>query len=56
MPFTITEECVACGSCEDTCPTGATAQSGAQYRIDEGTCIECGACLTVCPNGAVVET
>ena len=55
MAYRITEECVACGSCDDTCPVGAAVASGARYRIDAETCIECGACETACPNGAVVS-
>lgn len=55
MSYKITEECAGCGTCEETCPTGAI-ESGPNYKIDQEICIECGACESACPNGAVVST
>ncbi len=52
--YTITERCVACGTCAAECPSDAI-EEGEIYRIDEGKCTECGACYEVCPVEAVEE-
>jgi len=41
----VSDECVKCGACEATCPTGAITEGDA--------CIDCGACESVCPTGAI---
>jgi ferredoxin len=56
MPYKITEECAACGTCEESCPTGAIQAKRGSYNIDDEVCIECGACEAACPNGAIVPT
>ncbi len=50
----ITEECLACGSCIDTCPVEAISE-GDIYVIDPEICENCGACMEACPTGAIVE-
>ncbi|MEJ2199577.1 MAG: 4Fe-4S binding protein [Desulfuromonadaceae bacterium] len=50
----ITEECIACGACVDTCPVGAIVESGDQFMITDD-CTDCGACADSCPAGAIVE-
>ena len=54
MAHKITDECVACGACADTCPVEAISlgDSGI-YVVDPDTCVDCGACEDVCPTGAV---
>ena len=54
MAHKITDECVACGACVDTCPVEAISlgDSGI-YVVDPDTCVDCGACEDVCPTGAV---
>ena len=54
MAHKITDECVACGACADTCPVEAIplGDSGI-YVVDPDTCVDCGACEDVCPTGAV---
>ena len=54
MAHKITDECVACGACADTCPVEAISlgDSGI-YVVDADTCVDCGACEDVCPTGAV---
>lgn len=54
MALKITEECIACGSCVDSCPIGAIAQDGDIYAISDD-CTECKACVDTCPVGAIVE-
>lgn len=54
MAYKITDDCVACGSCESECPVGAIS-SGDIYKIDPDTCIDCGACASVCPTEAIEQ-
>ncbi|MCQ2174593.1 MAG: 4Fe-4S binding protein [Bacteroidales bacterium] len=44
--------CVACGTCQGECPSGAIKE-GDVYSIDPEVCIECGACADACPTGAI---
>ena len=50
----ITEECIACGTCVQSCPVGAIVESGDQYAIKE-SCTECRACVDICPVSAIVD-
>ena len=54
MAMKITEECIACGSCVDTCPVEAIAESGEIYAISD-ECTECRACVDSCPVNAIVD-
>lgn len=47
----ISEDCIACGSCSDQCPTEAI-EEGTPYRIND-SCVDCGACVQVCPVNAI---
>ncbi|MGI6361936.1 MAG: DUF362 domain-containing protein [Bacillota bacterium] len=53
MAYVITDECLACGACEDECPVGAIKEGDIYYITDE--CSECGACVDTCPVNAIVE-
>jgi NAD-dependent dihydropyrimidine dehydrogenase PreA subunit len=55
--YVITDECIACGSCEAECPVEAIseADSGDIYVIDQDICTECGTCVDVCPTEAIIE-
>ena len=53
MAFKITDECLACGTCMDSCPNEAIKE-GDIYVITDA-CAECGACVEACPVGAIVE-
>ena len=50
----ITEDCIACGTCVQSCPVNAIVESGDLYAINEN-CTECRACIDVCPVSAIVE-
>ena len=54
MAHVISDECLACGACEDTCPVGAIALDEAKgiYVIND-ECVDCGACEDGCPVGAI---
>jgi len=53
MAYTITDTCVACGSCLPECPVEAISE-GDIYTIDADLCISCGACADACPTGAII--
>ena len=53
MAYKITDECLACGSCLDVCPTEAI-EEGDIYRITDA-CADCGACVDECPQGCIIE-
>ncbi len=55
MPYKITDECVACGTCAEECPENAIYEADDKYEIDQDKCVECGTCAEVCPTGAIVE-
>ena len=52
MAHTVSDECVACGACVDTCPVGAITL-GDKAEVDASACVDCGACEGVCPTGAI---
>lgn len=54
MPYVITDDCVACGTCYDECPNSAIIEGEDKYSISD-SCTNCGACIEVCPVGAIVE-
>ncbi|APG28704.1 ferredoxin [Syntrophotalea acetylenivorans] len=53
MAYTITEECINCGMCDDECPLGAIAEQGDVRVIDADACTDCGACVDCCPVDAI---
>ena len=54
MPYTISDECTACGSCMESCPSEAI-KKGEKYSIDADLCIDCGSCVDTCPVSAIAE-
>jgi NAD-dependent dihydropyrimidine dehydrogenase PreA subunit len=59
--YTISDECIYCGSCEPACPFRAIAEdpSGGVYAIDPARCTGCPGsdpppCVDACPIEAVV--
>lgn len=61
MAMKITEDCIACGSCEDECPVEAISEGEEYYKIDPDKCVECVGhydepqCVEVCPSDAIVK-
>ena len=51
----ITDECVACGACADTCPVGAIVLGDKGIYVVTDECVDCGACEDGCPVGAIKE-
>ena len=54
MAHKITDDCIACGTCEDTCPVGAVSEGGDKYVIDASKCTDCGECAENCPEKAIL--
>ncbi|MEI6315012.1 MAG: 4Fe-4S binding protein, partial [Syntrophus sp. (in: bacteria)] len=54
MAYIITDECIACGSCEDECPLEAISEGEDKYVIDPKVCNDCGACADQCPVEAII--
>ena len=55
MAYVITDECTACGTCIDSCPSEAIAEGDPIYKIDQDACVECGQCVEACPAEAIKE-
>ncbi len=55
MARVISDECLSCGACSETCPVGAISEGDGKYVIDASACIDCGACEAGCPAGAITE-
>ena len=55
MAYKITDACVACGSCADSCPMEAIAEGDCKYEIIADICVGCGSCADTCPMEAIVE-
>lgn len=53
MAHVITDNCIACGTCEAECPVNAIAQGEDKYVINADECIDCGACAGACPVEAI---
>ena len=55
MAYVISDECTACGTCMETCPTEAISEGDPIYKIDPETCADCGQCVDACPVEAIKE-
>ena len=61
MAHVITDDCLKCANCLDSCPSEAIHptpgeagfQDAAQLFIDLRACMDCGACALACPSGAI---
>lgn len=53
MAHTISDDCVKCGACKETCPVQAISEGETKLVVDEGLCVDCGACEGVCPTSAI---
>ncbi|MFU0831899.1 MAG: (4Fe-4S)-binding protein [Oscillospiraceae bacterium] len=52
LGYHITDRCVACGVCKESCPEHAISE-GEIYKINPSICLECGRCYEVCPHDAI---
>jgi Pyruvate/2-oxoacid:ferredoxin oxidoreductase delta subunit len=50
--FVNTKACIACGTCQESCPKGAIFV-GQVAHIDPARCAGCGYCVEWCPQGAI---
>ncbi|MHB1549545.1 MAG: indolepyruvate ferredoxin oxidoreductase subunit alpha [Acidimicrobiales bacterium] len=51
------DECIGCGGCEYSCPTGALTKTDSflgVFTIDPYTCDDCGECVRKCPVECIV--
>ena len=55
VAYKISDECIACGACADTCPCSAISEGDGKYEINPDECISCGACAAGCPVEAISE-
>jgi NAD-dependent dihydropyrimidine dehydrogenase PreA subunit len=46
------DKCIACGACQEICPTGAIFIDEIA-RIDPANCTGCGQCVAQCPQEAI---
>ncbi len=55
--YVISDSCVACGTCSDSCPNEAIAMDDAlgRYVIDGGKCVDCGTCADACPMSCISQ-
>ncbi|TGU72192.1 4Fe-4S dicluster domain-containing protein [Geomonas terrae] len=53
MAHNISDECINCGACDDSCPVNAISEAGNKRTIAADTCIDCGACVDTCPVSAI---
>ena len=54
MAYKISNECIACGTCQPECPVDAISE-GNPYVIDPDKCTDCGNCASVCPVNAISQ-
>ncbi|MBP3710393.1 MAG: 4Fe-4S binding protein [Treponema sp.] len=40
--YTISNDCIRCGSCMAECPVGSILQRDNRFHIDKSKCIDCG--------------
>jgi pyruvate formate lyase activating enzyme len=46
------EQCIGCGTCLETCRSGAAVMEGNRGAVNRARCEVCGRCVEACPAGA----
>jgi len=54
MAHSISDACIACGTCISECPFNAISE-GTPYKIDSAICTDCGSCASTCPADAISQ-
>ncbi len=54
MAYTITDECISCGLCQEECPVAAISEGDDKYVINPDLCTDCGSCADICPVEAPI--
>ena len=52
MAYKISDKCVQCGACAQSCPVECISAGENKFEINPEKCIECGSCANICPVGA----
>lgn len=52
--YQISDECIACGTCETVCPEGAIDE-GEPFVIRQNNCLQCDNCFEHCPVEAIIK-
>ncbi len=53
MARVISDACISCSACLDSCPVNAISMGDEHMVIDAGLCIDCAACEGTCPVAAI---
>jgi NADH:ubiquinone oxidoreductase subunit F (NADH-binding)/NADH:ubiquinone oxidoreductase subunit E/NAD-dependent dihydropyrimidine dehydrogenase PreA subunit len=54
ITYSVTDDCIGCTLCSQSCPAEAIAMKPYQkHEIDSQKCIRCGTCKAVCPSDAI---
>ncbi|MHC6202305.1 DUF362 domain-containing protein [Breznakiellaceae bacterium SP9] len=56
MAYTISDECVNCGTCDSECPETAIIEKDGHRVIEADKCKDCGTCADSCPVEAIKKT
>ena len=53
MAHVISDDCISCGACADTCPVNAIAPGDTKYVVDADACTDGGAGEDAPPAGPI---
>ena len=55
MAYKISDECISCGACAETCPVSAISEGDGKFEINPDECFDCGSCADGCPVNAISQ-
>ncbi|MDY6854263.1 MAG: 4Fe-4S binding protein [Thermodesulfobacteriota bacterium] len=55
MLYSITDDCILCGTCIEECPYNAIEENGNRFIIKQDECTKCGDCIEICPTEAIID-